>query len=172
MTQAEECILAYDFLTQVLKDYGLDDIVAEIEDEMQSDETISYEDIPDDTDNGPEALVMKRKSKASPLGQTMLPGIVASFPSPSFSLDTFYSPQRRLHILIDAIERAVAEPVLMGEYVLKVLKQESITLGSHTNNEPVFVLRNEDIQRNRESAHDLHKLLQALRKHLLSEEHP
>lgn len=171
MTQEEECIAAYNFLTQALRDYGLDDVVAEIEQEMQLDDTISYEDLPDMHDEKTEASTSKRKRKEPPSGQTMLPGISASPNLNPFSLDTFYSPQKRLHMLIDAIERAVADPVYVGDFVMRALEQESIILGSRANNEQVFVLTNEDIRRHRESANELKKWLSALRAQLLSQEH-
>jgi hypothetical protein len=178
MLSDEECEAVYAFLAQTMKTSGLDDVIAEVEQEIQDLESASHADIPPDLYKHDTASSrrLKAKAKGRPQVQASLPGLDANLPmqgieelDPLMQRERIYTPQRRVLMLIDALEFAVVDPVEIGEVITRSLKQDKILFGDESQDEHAFLLSANDIAEHLEAARSLRTLLEELRQRIQGE---
>ncbi|HJT55498.1 MAG TPA: hypothetical protein VJ761_03305 [Ktedonobacteraceae bacterium] len=180
MVSATECLYIYQQLALMLQELGMDDVVKSVEEEWTTldaitgeeqllvegaDSLLSHTSSPKkqrkssshkppshaiqaqlliDADNGRQQSPFGRDSARVPLSEQL------------------YPPRRRVLLLINAIEHALAQPALQGLAVMDMLKQDELRFEDPHQHEQAFTLSRATLQQHEPDARALLKSLRAL----------
>ena len=176
MFSDEECEAIYAFLAQTMKTLGLDDVVAEVEQEIEDLESVLSADLVGLSEHTSTSLRPSKAKKRPPPHQAPLPGLDATLPvqdpqDPDLTTlrGRIYTPQRRALRLINALEFAVVGPVEIGDVIIRSLKQDKILFGDGSQNKHAFVLMASDITTHLFDAQSLRTQLEKLRQGIRGE---
>lgn len=174
MFSDEECEAIYAFLAQTMKALGLDDVVAEVEQEIEDLESVLSADLVSLSEHSSLSLRPSKAKKRTPPHQAPLLGLDAIPPDSQASdlatlRERIYTPQRRALRLINALEFAVIGPVEIGDMIIRSLKQDKILFGDGSRDKPAFVLMAPDITSHLFDAQSLRTQLEKLRQGIRGE---
>jgi len=173
MVSDEECTTIYAFLVQAMRDEGLSEVVAEVEQEIEDLESVSSADLPPDVSESGTTPSRRRRPNKFLQAQESLPGLHTEAPMPGqlapdplMQRERIYTPQRRVLLLIDALAFAVADPVELGEVITRSLGQEKVLFGEEPGDKQAFLLSREEIAGHLDAARQLRRLLGELRQRI------